>query len=328
MKHLFWVFIAVFLVSCNDSDVSPYEEVLESPEFAAITDSIRKEPNRDDLYFRRAIQLNTANHTAPALEDFQKAWSLNKLEPYATGVGNILLEKKPDSAVRFLSQATRELPNSLFLKLTLARAYESLNKIDDALAVSQEMLDMDSTQINALVLRADLFEKKGDTTGMITTLEKAYSLIPSNRLISERLAYNYAETKNPKALSMADRLLRGDSLEQFADPFYIKGLYYANTRSYDKAIEQFDNTIRRDHRYLSAYIEKGKILLDQKKTDAALQTFRLANQITPSYPDAWYWIGQCLELKGQKQEAKLNYEKAYSLDKTFTEAREAAEKIK
>ena len=47
-------------------------------------------------------------------------------------------------------------------------------------------------------------------------------------------------------------------------------------------------------------------------------------RVTPSFPDAWYWIGRCLEISGQKEEAKLNYEKAYSLDKTFTEAKEAA----
>jgi tetratricopeptide (TPR) repeat protein len=95
----------------------------------------------------------------------------------------------------------------------------------------------------------------------------------------------------------------------------------------EKAIQQFDATIKQDHRFLNAYIEKGKILLDQKKTTAALKTFELANTITPSFPDAWYWMGRCLEILGQKEEAKLNYEKAYSLDKTFTEAKEAAEAV-
>ena len=47
----------------------------------------------------------------------------------------------------------------------------------------------------------------------------------------------------------------------------------------------------------------------------------------PAFPDAYYWMGICQEALGQTEEAKLNYQKAYGLDKTFTEAKEAAEKI-
>ena len=72
-------------------------------------------------------------------------------------------------------------------------------------------------------------------------------------------------------------------------------------------------TIKQNYSYLNAYIEKGKILLDQKKTNGGLKTFQLANTITPSFPDAWYWMGRCQEVLGRKEEAKLNYEKAYEL---------------
>ena len=66
----------------------------------------------------------------------------------------------------------------------------------------------------------------------------------------------------------------------------------------------------------------------RKKPMEALKTFELANTITPSFADAWYWMGRCQEILGDKAEAKQNYEKAYELDNTFTEAKEAAEKIK
>jgi len=39
-------------------------------------------------------------------------------------------------------------------------------------------------------------------------------------------------------------------------------------------------------------------------------------------------MGKCQEAVGQKDEAKLNYQRAYGLDKTFTEAKEAADRIK
>ena len=152
--------------------------------------------------------------------------------------------------------------------------------------------------------------------------------MPSNREIINKLAYQYAETKNSKAIQLADSLISKDSQRLFAEPYYIRGMYYSNISDRTKAIESFDATIKQDHRYLNAYIEKGKILLDQKKTNEALKTFELANTITPSFPDAWYWMGRCQEILGDKAEAKQSYEKAFELDNTFTQAKEAADKIK
>jgi len=74
--------------------------------------------------------------------------------------------------------------------------------------------------------------------------------------------------------------------------------------------------------------EKGKLLLDQQKVTEAFKTFGLANTIDPAFADAWYWMARCQELMDLKEEAKLNYEKAYSLDKTFIQAKEAADRIK
>lgn len=312
----------------SDSGRGPYGQILSQPPYAAITDSIRQQPERNDLYFRRAVLLNKNNLPEPALADFKKAWSLAKFESYAVGISNILLEKKPDSAVLFLQDAIAELPNSVLLPLSLVRSYDAMGKTDEALAVCTDLLDREPNQANALLLKADLLEKKKDTAGMIASLEQAQRLVPNNREISYRLAYQYAESKNAKALSLADSLISQDSLGQFADPLYVKGVYYSNTGNRNKALELFNATLKKDHRYLNAYIEKGKIQLDQGQTREALKTFQLANTVTPSFADAWYWIGRCQEALGDKTAAKENYEKAYELDKSFTEAKEAAAKIK
>jgi tetratricopeptide (TPR) repeat protein len=272
--------------------------------------------------------LNKNNLPEPAIADLRKAWSLAKYEQYAIGLSNILLEKKPDSAVVFLKEAIEELPKGFYLQLSLARAYNALNKTDDALAVCNEILSNEPFQVNTLLLKADLLEKKNDQAGMIDALEKAYSQVPSNPEISTKLAYQYAEAKNPKALAISDSIMAKDSQHLFPDPYYIKGMYYANTADKAKAIQWFDATINVDHRYLNAYIEKGKILFEQKKINDALKTFGLANAITPSFADAWYWIGRCQEVLGDKAAAKENYEKAYELDNTFTEAKEAAASIR
>ena len=67
--------IAVFsfsiaMMSCNNGkNDSPYQEILSRPPFASLTDSIRKFPENDDLFFRRAVLLNENNYPEPALSE-------------------------------------------------------------------------------------------------------------------------------------------------------------------------------------------------------------------------------------------------------------------
>lgn len=330
MSRIITFIVAIYLIAgCNSNEEnSPYSEVLSQPAFVPLSDSIKKEPKNDELYFRRAVLLNKNNFPEPALEDFKKAWSLSKQEKYAIGVSTLLLEKNTTEAINFLREALNELPESILLQLSLARAYDAAGKTDDALAALRAALLKDSSQPNALLLQADLLQKKGDSASSATALEKAHALAPLNLDISYKLAYQYAENKNPKVIALTDSLIAKDSLHLHPDPFYVRGLYYSNIHDRAKAIQWFDETTKRDYNYLNAYIEKGKILLEQKKINDALKTFSLANKITPAFADAWYWIGRCQEAMGNKQEAKTNYEKAYELDNTFTEAKEAAGKIK
>jgi tetratricopeptide (TPR) repeat protein len=323
-----FLLLSLLFIACNNEEASSsFDEILSQQPYDVLTDSIKQQPKNDELYFRRAVLLNKNNFPEPALADFQKAWSLKKYEKYAFGIANIWLDKKPDSAILFLNEALKELPESYLLRITLARSYDAMNRTDDALNMCNVILRAQPNLPDVLLFQSELLEKKGDKKNSVLSLEKAYTTAPANLEIAFKLAYAYAEDKNIRAVSLCDTLIKKDSLKLHADPYYVKGLYYSNTNDKAKAIRLFDETIRHDINYLNAYIEKGKILVDQKKTADALKVFELANRVKPAFPDAYYWIGVCQEAMGQKEDAKLSYEKAYSLDKSFTEAKEAAEKI-
>lgn len=322
-------FIIILLTGCKDNDNNtPFDEILNKPPYSSLTDSIRKAPQNPDLYFRRAILLNTNNFPEPALADFQKAWSLKKEEPYALGISTILLEKKPDSAILFLQEALKQIPNSLLLQLSLARSYNAQNKLDEALKICNDVLKNNPEQADVLKMKAALLSKKGDDPGAIGTLEKAYSLAPYDVELNYILALKYAETKNNKVIALTDSLIRADSLGIHAEPYYYKGIYYATLNDKVKALSFFDQAVKHDYYFLDGYIEKGAILYEMKKYEEAISVFNLALTISPKFADAYYWIAKCQEAIGQKKEAKLNYQRAYSLDNDLKEAKEAADRIK
>ncbi len=321
----------IFLLSgCGneDQEASPYEDLFNQPTFSKITDSIRDAPKNDELYFHRAVLLNSNNYPEPALEDFKKAWAIKKEERYALGVGNLLLENKPDTAIAFLNAAVKEIPNSLLLQITLAKAYNIKGESEAALALCDKILTTLPQQVDVLKLKADILNKQEKPEEAIKILEQAYSLTPYDIALNYSLANLYAENNNPKVLRICDSLIKVDTLGQFAEPYYLKGIYYTNIEDDVKALSMFNTAIQKNYTFLNAYIEKGKLFFNQKKFVEALKVFQLCSSIKPAYPDAYYWIGMCQEATGEKENAYLNFHRAYELDKTFTEAKEAMSRVK
>ncbi|MBK8607586.1 MAG: tetratricopeptide repeat protein [Chitinophagaceae bacterium] len=260
------VILMILISSCNDkgSD-SPFSDILEKEPYASLTDSIRQEPDNDGIYFRRAVLLNSNNLPEPALEDFKKAWSLKKDERYAYGFSNLLLDKKPDSAIQFLNDAIKELPNSFLLQLTLARSYDANGKTENALELVNKILQANPEQVDVMKMKAGLLGKKGNNAEAISILEKAYSLTPYDIELNYELAFKYAESKNPRVIKLCDSLIKVDTLNLHAEPYYYKGIYFSNMNDKAKALSLFDEALQHDYYYLNAYIEKATVLYDQRK---------------------------------------------------------------
>jgi tetratricopeptide (TPR) repeat protein len=313
---------------CNDHEqTSPYEDLLSRPPYANLTDSIHQSPSNADLYYRRGMLLSKNNNNPPALVDLKKAWSLNQKESYAMAISNILLESKPDSAISFLQDALKVLPASIPLNMNLVQAYAGEQKFDNALVICNTILEKHPDQPAVLMMKSDLLEQKNDSLGSLRALEQAYQFAPFNEGLCYSLAFKYAQGKSPKALALCDSLLRYDTAERKGEPYYFKGVYYANMNNIPQALSYFDKAIEYDYTFLDAYMEKGKIFYDKKKYDEAAKIFQLALRVSATYADAYYWLGKCQEASGQGEEAKLNYQRAYGLDKSLTEAKEAAEAI-
>jgi tetratricopeptide (TPR) repeat protein len=178
-----------------------------------------------------------------------------------------------------------------------------------------------------LFKRSELLAQAGDTARAIKTLE--LYVIPGEVTESgKQLANLYAETKNPNTIAICDAMIKNDASGKDPEPDYFKGAYYYNIGDHDKALQQFNTCIKKDYTFLDAYMEKGRILYNQAKYKEAIDVYDLAIKVSNSFADAHFWKGKCQEALGQKEDAKISYQRAYAFDKTFTEAKEAAERIK
>jgi len=219
------------------------------------------------------------------------------------------------------------LPGSILLGLSLARAYDAQNKTEEAMRICDDLLKLNPQQVDVLKMKASIQDKLGDDRASTATLEKAYNLTPYDIELNYILALKYAESRNVRVLALSDSLIKMDSLGLHAEPYYYKGIYYSNANEKAKALALFNDAIQHDYNFLDAHIEKGIILFEQKKYADAYNAFNLAMTISPKYADAYYWMARAQQALGQLPEAQLNFQRAYGLDKTLTEAKSAADSL-
>ena len=245
-------------------------------------------------------------------------------------------QQTQDSLQRLLQSYRDSLkihPTDTLLKYNLVLTLQEAGRYREAVNVLDSMnIPMgDSTQmkvyVNYLFKRAELLVLAGDTVNAIKSLE--FFVIPGELTeAGKQLAFLYAESKNPKTIAICDSMNKYDENKKDPEPDYFKGVYYYNIGDHAKALEQFNSCIRKDYTFLDAYMEKGNILYKQSKFKEAIEVYDMAIKVSNSFADAHLWKGKCQEALGQKEDAKISYQRAHAFDKTLTEAKEAADRIK
>ncbi|MGZ5191594.1 MAG: tetratricopeptide repeat protein, partial [Flavisolibacter sp.] len=179
----------LFMFACNDNETANHP--LSRPPYNKITDSINNAPNDADLYFRRGSLLYSNNQNVYAEKDFLKAWELQTKEEYAVGLTAILKQKHVDTAITFLHEALKKLPNNVFLQIALARGYQQKQQLDKAIEVSNQIISQFPNSIDALMLKAQLLKQQNRYGEAVKALEQAYLYAPGDVELVHTLAFDY-----------------------------------------------------------------------------------------------------------------------------------------
>ena len=233
---------------------------------------------------------------------------------------------QPISKEQLLKNAVSQYPDSLLLIENLVEYYRNNGSYDTAINITDEAIKKDSENVELWDIKGTLLYENGDTLKSIKAYETAVNIYPLPEYVIA-LGTLYAQTKNPKALTMADALLIADKAKAQREALFIKGLYYAYTSDKQKAINFFDSCISIDYTYMFAYREKAIALYEIDKYEEALQVLTRAITIQNNFDEGYYWRGRCYEKLNRKQDAMENYQMALLYDKNFIEAKEALARL-
>lgn len=225
-----------------------------------------------------------------------------------------------------LRDAIAQYPDSALLKKTLVQYFEDNGNYDMALSELNKMTGKDSTDASLWDKKAQLYLLKDDTANAIPAYEKALEIFPDPQYVMS-LGWLYAQTKNPKALEVADALLQADKAKAAKEALLIKGLYFSNTGDKQKAIAAFDNCLAIDYTFMLAYREKAIVLYETGKYEEAVKVLDKATTLQNSFDEGYYWLGQCYEKLQKRDAAVESYKTALVYNADNTAAKDALAKL-
>ncbi|MEO6732165.1 MAG: tetratricopeptide repeat protein [Ferruginibacter sp.] len=219
-----------------------------------------------------------------------------------------------------------QYPDSLLLRENLVQYFRDNSNYGQAIAETDSILKLDSTNTRFLEIKAVLFFENDDTLNAIKTFEKAILINAQPEYIIP-LGTLYAQTKNKKALAMADTLLHAPAANYKKQAFYIRGLYYSYVGEKVKALAFFNNCLKLDYRDMPAYREKAICLYDLHKYSSAVDVLKQALTVQNTFDEGYYWLGRCYEKLDKRKEAIESYQFALQFDPNYLEAKEALDKL-
>ncbi|RYY22784.1 MAG: tetratricopeptide repeat protein [Chitinophagaceae bacterium] len=316
-------------IGCGSEDKPDVKtDILKKSPFKSITDSIARFPDMPGMYLDRAVRLSQHNQLELATADFRKAWQLSQDENVALEyVSNLLMVNKVEEAMSVLKEGAQKFPENTEFNRRLGEIYAETDNTQAALKQFDDIIAKEPGNFEAWYDKGHLLAKLKDTNGAITALEQSFALQPVS-YTGIALANLHIGRKDKRALAICNYLIARDSAEIQTDAVFTKGVFYAETGDRKKALEQFEECIRRDWKLTDAYIEKGIIFYQQQQLDTALSTFNLSVTVSNTNPDGYFWIGRCYEAMNNNEKAIENYQRALSLDRTFMEAAERIKRLR
>lgn len=217
-------------------------------------------------------------------------------------------------------------PDSAILRETLVQYYRENGNYDQALAETNDAIKRDSTNPRLYDIQAILHYENGDTLKAISSFEKVVSIYPAPEYFIS-LGTLYAQTKNNKALTLADALMQRDEANAEKEALFIKGLYFNYINEKEKAISFFDKALLLNFTFMEAYREKAIALYDQGKYKEALAVLDKAVTLQNNFDEGYYYRGKVLEKLNRVDEAIESYQRALMYDPEYMEAKDALNRL-
>ena len=227
------------------------------------------------------------------------------------------------------------------------------DKLDIADEILNKLYEIEPSNEEVFIQKANIFSKKNDHQQAIKMLETALEMTDDEADVFSLLGMEYLfiedyenakyhfmkclEADEEDYAALYNIIYCFDFLEQrkeaieYLNMFLNKhpysevawhqiGIQYFDLKQYEKALTSFDFAIISDDRFIGAYLEKGKVLEKLNRLDEAIENYRITLELDDPTAFAYLRIGKCFEKKKQLETALKYYKKAVHEDPLLDKA--------
>ncbi len=309
------VALILMMISCGENRKSSEATAVEandtiSDELARLNALVEANPSGIPAYLERARFFARSGMENEALQDVNKALSLNENDPevYA-GLSDVYMYTgKMQRSLDALKKAVELNPRAGKYDVMMARLYLTMSDYKQTFNALREGLRKDPDNAEAFFISGLANEEMGDTLKAIDSYQMAVAKNQDHYDALKQLGILMSIRKDRLAIDYlrnAARVKPGSP-----DPLYILGMFYQDNEDPDKALAVYEEILMVDPSFTFAHYNKGYIFLVFKEMyPEAVEAFSKAIELNPDYADAWYNRGYAHELMGNVSSARSDYER-------------------
>jgi tetratricopeptide (TPR) repeat protein len=245
--------------------------------------AIGLDSTRPEYYITMADIYFTTNLTRKAKETLEKCLRVDKdnMEARMKLAELHLYVKQHKTSIKYLDEILKKdihNPKAYFIK---GMNFKEMEDTVRAISSFQTVIEQDPDYYQAYMQLGILYSLKGNDLAL-QYLNTALKLNPrSTEALYARAMYFQSKNDYGKALKDYDEIIRIDP--QYRNAYYNKGYINALQKNYNQAIAEFTNAIRADSHYVEAYYMRGLCFRNINEKQKAINDFEASLKINPLY---------------------------------------------
>lgn len=312
----------------NTKTVSATDSIANIQSIKEASALIEKDPQNAELYYQRSVSYFNLKYLDRALTDINEAIRLNDqfpLYPFQKGKICYAMNKTLDAEAAYKSAIALK-PDYEAAMMQLAELYYIVKKHTESINLLNSVLALKQENANALFFKGMNYKETGDTAKALASFQRALEADPDDYNSTMQCAQLYTALGNKYALDYLNSAIRMQ--KKNPEGYFARAYYFQKTGQFQKALFDYRKVIDLDPANDLAYYNVGCINYDVKQYKEAMRAFNICIQMNNGKTEAYYMRGLIHELKGEKEEAKLNYSYALQINPAYALAKIRLDQVK
>lgn len=315
------LFFTIGCLSCGgDAADAPQKNSVNAPVSSGhpvidgLTKKIAENPENATLYANRAGIWMELEGYDEAIEDLQKAISLDSLKPeYHHELGNLYMDYyKSRLALQTMENAGVIFPKRIPTLLKLSEFQLILKQYDRALYSLERIRVIEPNNPEMYFMFGMVFTDMGRTAEAKTAFQNAIEQDPDLVDAWIKMGNIFIDEKNPLAERYLDNAIRiaPDNISAL----HAKANYLSQVKNdLPGAIALFKKVNVIDPQFEEGYHNLGLLYLDADSLDKAYNSFDFAIKTNPMFAESYFFRGMASKMKGELAKAKNDFQQALRL---------------